>query len=64
MAGRERRELFHVPIVEGTAADQDRTNVLLREICEGRFEIAIGSCIRNNELQAQRARRRLQGGDH
>jgi len=27
-----------------------------REACEGRFEIAIGSGIHNNELQAQRAR--------
>jgi hypothetical protein len=26
--------------------------MLLREICEGRFEIAIGSRIRINELQA------------
>ena len=34
--------------------------MLLRKSCEGRFEIAIGSGIHNNELQAQRARRRLQ----
>jgi hypothetical protein len=33
-------------------ADQDRTNVLLRKSCEGRFEIAIGSGIHNNELPA------------
>jgi hypothetical protein len=36
------------------------TNALLRKTCEGRFEIAIGSGIHNNELQAQRARCRLQ----
>ena len=60
MAGRQRRELFHAPIVEGTVADQDCTNMLLRKSCEGRFEIAVGSGIRNNELQAQRACRRLQ----
>ena len=60
MAGRQRRELFRAPVVEGTDADQDRTNALLRKSCEGRFEIAIGSGIHNNELQAQRARRRLQ----
>ena len=58
MAGRQRRELFH-PSAEDVA-DQDRTNALLRKSCEGRFEIAIGSGIHNNELQAQRARRRLQ----
>ena len=39
---------------------QDRTNMLLGESCEGRFEIAIGRGIRNNELQPQRARPRLQ----
>jgi hypothetical protein len=33
--------------------------MLLRKSCEGRFEIAIGSGIHDNELQAQRARRRL-----
>src|SRR5271167_1814156 len=60
MAGRQRRELFGAPVVEGTVGDQDRTNALLRKSCEGRFEIAIGSGIHNNELQAQRARRRLQ----
>ena len=32
----------------------------MRKTCEGPFEIAIGSGIHNNELQAQRARRRLQ----
>jgi hypothetical protein len=52
--------LFHPPVEEGTVADQDRTNMLLRKSCEGRFEIAIGSGIHNNELQAQRAPRRLQ----
>ena len=60
MAGRQRRELFHAPVVEHTADDQDRTNALLRKSCEGRFEIAIGSGIHNNELKAQRVRRRLQ----
>ena len=59
MAGRLRRYLFRVGIEEGTAADQDPANTLLRKICEGRFEIAFGSGIHNNELQAQRARRRL-----
>ena len=34
--------------------------MLLRKSCEGRFEIAFGSGIHNNELKAQRARRRLQ----
>jgi hypothetical protein len=33
--------------------------MLLRKGCERRFEIAVGSGIHNNELQAQRARRRL-----
>jgi hypothetical protein len=60
MAGRQRRELFAAADVEDTGADQDRTNALLRQSCEGRFEIAVGSSIHNNELQAQRARRRLQ----
>jgi hypothetical protein len=63
MAGRQRRELFHSPVVEGTAADQDRTNMLFRKNCEGYFEIANGSGIHKSELQAQRARRRLQVGD-
>ena len=53
MAGRERRELFRPSTVEVTKADQDRTNLLLRKSCEGRFEITIGSGIHNNELQAQ-----------
>ena len=64
MAGRQRRELFYAPGVEGTLADQDRTNALLRKSCEGRFKIAIGSGIHNNELlQTQGACRRLQVGD-
>jgi len=60
MAGRQRRELFHPPVEEGAAADQDPTNAVLQKSCEGRFEIAIGSGIHHKELQAQRARRRLQ----
>src|SRR5262249_13907960 len=60
MAGCQRRELFRTADVEGTDAYQDRTNTLLRKSCEGRFEIAVGSSIRNKELQPQRARRRLQ----
>jgi len=60
MTGRERYELFRAPHEEGTGGDQDRTNVLLRKTCKGRFEIAIGFGIHNNELPAQRARRRLQ----
>ena len=60
MAGRQRRELFRAPVEQDTEADQDRTNPPLRKGCEGLFEIAIGSGINNNELQAQRARRRLQ----
>jgi hypothetical protein len=60
MAGRERRKLFLARVVEGTVDDQDRTNALLRKSCEGRFEIAIGSGTHNNELKAQRGRRRLQ----
>jgi hypothetical protein len=59
MAGHQRRELFHALGVEGTFPDQERTNALLRKTGEGRFEIAIGSCVRNNDLQAQRASRRL-----
>ena len=31
MAGRQRRELFHAPVVEGTVADYDRTNALLQK---------------------------------
>ena len=61
MAGRQRRELFRAPVVKVTgSANQDRINALLRKTCKGRVEIAIGSRISNNELQAQRARRRLQ----
>jgi hypothetical protein len=56
VAGRQRRELFPPTDVEGTGAEQDRTNALLRRGCEGRFEIGIGSGIYNDELQAQRAR--------
>ena len=40
MAGRQRRELFHPPVEEVAAADQDRTNALLRKTCEGRFDEA------------------------
>src|SRR5262249_6098211 len=51
-----RRELLHAPGEKATVGvDQDRTNALLREGCEGRFEIAIGSGVHNNELQAERA---------
>ena len=60
MAGRQSRELFPAAIVEGTGADQDRTDALLGKSCEGHFEIAVGFSIHNNELQAQRARCRLQ----
>src|SRR6516225_5333883 len=60
MAGRQRRELFDAPGVEGTGADQDRTNAVLRKCYEGRFEIAVCSGIHYNELQAQCPRRRLQ----
>ena len=60
MTGRQRREVFRAPAEEGTGADQNRTNILLRKSCKGRFEIAIGSGINDNELDAQRARRRLQ----
>ena len=56
----ERRKVSCVaPGVEGTATEHDCTNSLLRKSCEGRFETAIGVGIDNNELQAQRARRRL-----
>ena len=37
-----------------------RSDVLLRKTGEGRFELAIGAGIHNNELQAQLARRRPQ----
>src|SRR6516164_1094912 len=61
MAGRQGRELLRAPGEESAAsADQDRTNMLLGESCEGRFEIAIGAGIHNDELQAQRGCRRLQ----
>jgi hypothetical protein len=60
MAGCERYELFRALAEEATVGDQDRTNALLGKTCEGHFEIAIGSGINNNELQAQHARRRLQ----
>jgi hypothetical protein len=53
MAGCQRRELLHAPIVEGTGTEEDRTNMLLRKCCEGHFEIAIGSGVHNNELQTQ-----------
>ena len=36
--------------------------MLSRKSCEGRFEIAIGSGIHNNELEAPHARRCLQVG--
>ena len=52
-----------IPIIFSTGADQNRTNMLLGKSCEGHFEIAVGSDTRNNELQAQRARRRLQSCD-
>jgi hypothetical protein len=60
MAGRQRGEFFRPSSEEGTLANEDRTDALLRKSCEGRFEIAIAPGIRNKELQAQRARRRLQ----
>jgi len=59
MADRQRRDLFRVSVEEGTGANQDRANALLRKSCEGQFEIAIGGGIHDNELRAQRARRRL-----
>src|SRR6516162_7848472 len=59
MVNRQRRELFRALAVQATLADQDRTNALLRKSCKGRFEIALGSGIHNNELQAQRAPGRL-----
>src|SRR6516162_2129145 len=64
MAGRQRRELFYASVVEVTVANQDRTNALLGQSWEGRFEIAVGSGIHNNELQVQRTRRPLQVCDH
>jgi hypothetical protein len=50
MPGRHRRELFRAAVVEVTNADQNRTDASLRKSCEGRFEIAIGSGISDNEL--------------
>jgi hypothetical protein len=44
--------LLHALGVEATLADQDRINALLRKICEGRFEVAVGSGTRKNELNA------------
>src|SRR5262249_3295882 len=64
MAGCHHGKLFRAVVVEGTAEDHDRTDMLLGKSCEGRFEIAIGSGILNNEFQAQRARRPLQVCDH
>jgi hypothetical protein len=61
MAGRQGRELFRPTVEKGVAdRDQYRTNAPLRKRYKGGFEIAIGSGIHNNELQAQRACRRLQ----
>jgi hypothetical protein len=62
-AGSQHRDLFHPPGEEGAVADHDRTNMLLREGFEGLFEISIGSSIRNNELQTERARGRLHDCD-
>jgi hypothetical protein len=59
LVGLRAREVFHAPEVEGTVADQDRTNALLRKSCEGRFEVVVGSGTRKNELNAKRARPRL-----
>ena len=59
MAGRQRYELSRPSVEEVTIADQDGTNTLLGKSCERRFEIAIGAGIHDNELQGQRARRRL-----
>jgi hypothetical protein len=50
MVCRQRYQLFHPPIEKAAAADQDRTNALLRKTREGRFEIAVGSGINDNEL--------------
>jgi hypothetical protein len=52
--------LFCSLAVKGSGSPyQDRTNVLLRKSCEGRFEIAIGSGINKNEFQTERTCRRL-----
>jgi hypothetical protein len=61
--GRQCGELFRAPGQQGTGADQDRTDALLRKSCEGRFEVAIGAGIHDDELQAQRGCRRQQFGD-
>ena len=63
MAGRQRREFLQDAVItkEDAGNDQDRTDALLRKTCEGGFEIATRSGIHKNELQAQRACRRLQG---
>ena len=60
MAGRQRHELVHAPVVEATVTGQDRTNALLQKSCEGRFEIAVVAGVHNNELHAQRERRCVQ----
>jgi hypothetical protein len=52
--------LFRVPVVEGTVANQDCANPLLRQRCKGRFEIAVGPGIHNDEMKTQRTCRRLQ----
>ena len=49
--------MFHS--VKDSSADQDGTDALLQKSCEGRFEVAIGAGIHNNELHAQRAGRFL-----
>jgi hypothetical protein len=38
--------------------------VLLRESCEGRFEIAVGSGVHNKKFQAESARGRPKVCDH
>ena len=49
VAGGQRRELFRVAAEEGTGNNHNRTDALLRKSREGRFEIAFGSGILNNE---------------
>jgi hypothetical protein len=63
VAGRQRRELFYPSVEEDAGPNHDCTNTLLRQSCEGRFEIAIGSGARNDELPAQHDRRRPQFWD-
>ena len=63
MARRQRHELFQAPDEKSTVLDPDRIDVLLRKSREGCFEFAIVSSIHNNNLQTQRARRRLQVWD-